>query len=443
MERDARRDRAGFPRDRSVRNRLRGDRDHQSARDHGALGIEARANPSVARSSGKIAEPRRSAKSSNRTSNSFESGTGLVLDPYFSGTKLTWLLRHDERAKALAQSGELAFGTIDSWLVCKLSGGAVHITDVTNASRTLMFDIHRRSWDAELCDRLEVQGVQLPEVRSCSEVYAKTKGVPGLPDGIPIAGIAGDQQAALFGQVCFEVGEAKCTYGTGAFLLMNTGPNAMQSKNGLISTIAWQLGSEITYALEGSSFIAGAAVQWLRDGLGLIQSAEEIERLAQSVQSSGDVVFVPALTGLGAPHWEPHARGLIAGITRDTTKAHLARATLEGIAFQIADLAAAMTQDAGGSLRTLRVDGGAASNDLLMQFQADLLDVAVVRPTTVETTALGAGLLAGLAVGYYESLDTVRQAYEVHRVFEPSMDAASRSDHITQWRLAVRRTLVG
>ncbi len=369
----------------------------------------------------------------------FRAKTGLVLDPYFSGTKLEWILDAVPGARARAERGELAFGTIDSWLVWRLSGGALHVTDATNASRTLIYDIHAGCWDAQLAALLRVPMAVLPEVRSSSEIYARTRGVAGLPDGIPIAGIAGDQQAALFGQTCFAAGEAKCTYGTGAFLLLNTGTRAVPSTHGLITTIAWRLGGQTTYALEGSAFIAGAAVQWLRDGLGLIRSASEVEALAAQVESAGDVVFVPALAGLGAPHWDPHARGLIAGITRDTRAAHLARAALEGIAFQIADLVDAMERDAGTPLGRLRVDGGAASNALLMQFQADVLGAPIDRPRCVETTALGAAYLAGLAVGVFRDTADVARAHAIERTFEPRIAPAERAAHLARWRRAVAR----
>jgi glycerol kinase len=365
--------------------------------------------------------------------------TGLVIDPYFSGTKVEWLLDHVEGARARAVAGELAFGTIDAWLVWRLSQGAAHVTDATNASRTLLYDIRRGRWDETLCDHLRVPPPLLPEVRSCSEVYAHTRGVPGLPDGIPIAGMAGDQQAALFGQTCFEVGDAKCTYGTGAFLLMNTGERAVTSDHGLVTTIAWRLGDRTVYALEGSAFIAGAAVQWLRDGLGLFESSPDVEALARQVDSCGDVVFVPALAGLGAPHWDPGARGLICGLTRDTTAAHLARATLEGVAFQIADLAAAMTRDAGRPIGRLRVDGGAAMNDLMMQFQADLLDVPVDRPASVETTALGSAYLAGLAVGLFPDLRALVRAHRIEHTFEPAMGVEERQRHLARWQRAIER----
>ncbi|MFK7990864.1 MAG: glycerol kinase GlpK [Sandaracinaceae bacterium] len=370
----------------------------------------------------------------------FRSRTGLVLDPYFSGTKVEWILDHVDGARARAEAGELAFGTIDSFLISRLTRGEVHVTDATNASRTLLYDIHRGVWDDELCGILNVPSAMLPEVRGCSEVYGHTAGVPGLPDGIPIAGIAGDQQAALFGQTCFRAGDAKCTYGTGAFILMNTGSTAVPSENGLLTTVAWKIGDETVYALEGSAFIAGAAVQWLRDGLGLIESSPEVEALAATVESAGDVVFVPALTGLGAPHWDPHARGLIMGIGRDTTKAHLARATLEGVAFSIADLATAMVADAGRSLGRLRVDGGAANNGLLMQFQSDLLGVEVDRPASVETTALGAAYLAGMAVGVFDGLAAVESAHRIAHTFSPTMEPDARSAHLARWQDAIGRT---
>lgn len=369
----------------------------------------------------------------------FRERTGLVLDPYFSGTKIEWLLDHVEGARAAAERGELAMGTIDTFLTYRLTGGAVHITDATNASRTLLYDIGKGRWDEELAGTLNVPLSLLPEVRGCSEVYGETRSVPALPDGIPVAGIAGDQQAALFGQTCFQPGEAKCTYGTGAFLLMNTGEEPVASSNGLLTTIALRLGGKVTYALEGSAFIAGAAVQWLRDGLGVIRNASEIEPLARQVESAGDVVFVPALTGLGAPHWDPHARGLICGLTRDTTAAHLARATLEGIAFQVADLARAMEADAGRAMGRLRVDGGAAMNDLLVQLQADLSDVTIDRPQSVETTALGAGYLAGLAVGVFSDLEAIGAAHRIDKSFEPSMTADDRARHLRRWQDGVAR----
>ncbi len=369
----------------------------------------------------------------------FRTKTGLVLDPYFSGTKIRWILDHVDGARDAAEGGELAFGTIDSFLVWRLSGGTAHVTDVSNASRTLAMDLRSLAWDDELLDGLGVPRSVLPEIRSSSEVYGHTKGLGVLPDGIPIAGMAGDQQAALFGQVCFETGEAKCTFGTGAFLLMNTGSEPVASDRGMLTTVAWKVGDEVDYALEGSAFIAGAAVQWLRDGLGLIQSASEIERLAASVPSSAGVVFVPALTGLGAPHWRPDARGVIVGLDRGITKAHIARATLEGIALQNADILGAMEADSGVKLSALKVDGGAAANDLLMQFQADVLDVPIVRPTMLETTALGAGLLAGLATGVWSSRNEAKSAWREDRRFDPSMTTTDRDEHLARWHSAVER----
>ncbi|HMI93029.1 MAG TPA: glycerol kinase GlpK, partial [Polyangiales bacterium] len=369
----------------------------------------------------------------------FRERTGLVLDPYFSGTKLEWLLDHVPGARARAERGELAFGTIDSVLVQRLSGGALHLTDVTNASRTLLYDLRAERWDSELCALLRVPSSVLPEVRSSSEVYGHTRGLELLPDGIPIAGIAGDQQAALFGQTCFAPGDAKCTYGTGAFLLLNTGREAMRSQTGLLTTIAWRIGGVTTYALEGSSFVAGSAVQWLRDQLRIIKTAGEVEALARQVESTEGVVFVPALTGLGAPHWDPVARGLICGLTRGSSAAHIARATLEGIAFQIAELVEAMQTDAQTPLRRLRVDGGAAMNDLLMQMQTDLLGVPIDRPSLVETTALGAAYLAGLAVGVFENSDAIAKVHRIERSFEPLIGAPEREQHMQRWRVAVRR----
>lgn len=369
----------------------------------------------------------------------FRERTGLVLDPYFSGTKLEWLLDNVDGARAHAERGEWVFGTVDSYLLYRLTGGALHITDVTNASRTLLFDIVRGTWDDELLKHLRVPRAALPEVRGSSEVYGRTRGVEGLPDGIPIAGIAGDQQAALFGQACFETGDAKCTYGTGAFLLMNTGNTPTFSKNGLVTTIAWRIGDQTTYALEGSAFVAGSAVQWLRDQLKIIRKSEEVEALAASVPSSEGVVFVPALTGLGAPHWDADARGLISGITRGTSAGHIARATLEGIAFQIADLASAMISDAQRPITRLRVDGGAAQNNLLMQFQADLLEVPVDRPQNVETTALGAAYLAGLALGVFPDRAAVQRAHTLNRTWTPAMASDERKQHLVRWRQAVLR----
>jgi glycerol kinase len=369
----------------------------------------------------------------------FNERTGLVLDPYFAGTKLEWLLDNVTGARQRAERGELSFGTVDTYLAHRLSGGALHITDVTNASRTLFFDIKRCAWDDELLRILRIPKSLLPEARSCSEVYGHTRGVGVLPDGIPIAGMAGDQHAALFGQACFEVGEAKCTYGTGAFLLMNTGDQPVRSKHGVLTTIAWRIGNETVYALEGSSFVAGSAVQWLRDQLGIIRHADDVEALARKVESSDGVVFVPALTGLGAPYWEPEARGLLCGLTRGSSAAHIARATLEGIAFQIYDLARAMSEDAGRPIARLRVDGGASKNDLLMQFQSDLLQVAIDRPSHIETTALGAAYLAGLAIGFFANRAAVTRAHKLSKTWTPDIAPERRAQHLASWQDAVLR----
>jgi len=364
--------------------------------------------------------------------------TGLVLDPYFSGTKIAWLLTHQKGLRERAERGEICFGTIDSFLAWRLTGGAAHVTDVSNASRTLLMDLQTLAWDPELLSLFGVPPALLPRICGSSEPVGATRGVPGLPDGIPVAGIAGDQQAALFGQACFSPGDAKCTYGTGAFILQNTGPRPVPSQNGLLTTVAWRVGGETHYALEGSAFIAGAAVQWLRDGLGVIRKASEVEALARSVKDSGGLVFVPALAGLGAPHWRPGARGLVTGIDRGTTAAHLARATLEGIAFQVHELCEAMRADSGVAIPTFRVDGGATANGLLMQFQADLLGIPVERPRMVETTALGAAFLAGLGTGFWSSRDAIRKAFRVDRRFKPRMAAEEREAHLARWRRAVR-----
>jgi glycerol kinase len=365
--------------------------------------------------------------------------TGLVLDPYFSATKLAWLLDNVEGARAKADAGELCFGTIDSWLVFRFTGGAAHVTDASNASRTLLYDIHQNAWDDSLCALFNVPRAVLPEVKGCAEVYGVTKGVGVLPDGIPISGMAGDQQAALFGQACFLPGESKCTYGTGAFLLMNTGPVPVQSHQGLLTTVAWRLAGVTTYALEGSSFVAGAAVQWLRDGLGLIRKARKVEDLARQVPDTGGVTFVPALAGLGAPQWRPEARGLLMGMDRSTTSAHIARAVLEGIALQTADLAEAMRKDSGQAIPLFKVDGGAAANDLLLQMQADILDVPVVRPRNLETTSLGAALLAGLGLGQWATLEEIRDAWKAERTFKPKTTPEARAEAMARWRQAVER----
>jgi glycerol kinase len=368
--------------------------------------------------------------------------TGLVLDPYFSGTKLEWLLEHVSGARARAEKGELCFGTVDSYLVYRLAGGgssAPHVTDVTNASRTLLMNLAERRWDPELCALLGVPAAVLPRIVPSAARVAVTRGVPGLPDGLPIAGIAGDQHAALFGQACFEVGDAKCTYGTGAFLLVNTGETIVESRSGLLTTVAWQIGDHVTYALEGSVFIAGAAVQWLRDGLGIIRTSAEVEDLARSVESSGGVTFVPALAGLGAPYWDPGARGIITGITRGTTRAHLARATLEAIALQVDDVLAAMQADLGRSLTRLRVDGGAAANDFLMQQQSDISSLSVERPTELESTARGAAMLAGVGVGLFGTTSDASGMGRLDRVFAPTIDAKRRREIRGTWEGAVGR----
>ncbi len=363
--------------------------------------------------------------------------TGLVLDPYFSATKLRWLLDHVKGAREQAAAGQVAFGTIDSFLVWRLTGGAAHVTDVSNASRTLLMDLRTREWDRELLELFDVPRAVLPEIHPSSAVYGKTRAVKVLPDGIPVAGIAGDQQAALFGQACFAPGEAKCTYGTGAFLLQNTGAEPIFSSRGLLTTVAWSVGGEVCYALEGSSFIAGAAVQWLRDGLGIIKKAADVEALARSVKDSGGVIFVPALAGLGAPHWRPEARGLLRGIDRGTTAAHVARATLEGIAFLIHDLAEAMRAEAHRPIPVFKVDGGASQNDLLMQLQADLLGVPVERPRLIETTAFGAAFLAGLAAGVWKDREEIRKSWKVGKRFEPKIAPHEREALVARWRKAL------
>jgi len=371
--------------------------------------------------------------------------TGLTLDPYFSGTKIHWMLSHGAKADA--------FGTVDCYLLWRLTGGAVHATDVTNASRTLLLDLHTLQWSDELCELIGVPRALLPEVVPSSGVCGTTKGVPGLPDGIPIAGLAGDQQSALFGQACFSIGDAKATYGTGAFILMNTGDQPVASKSGLLTTVAWKLssppagqspsgsnsGGELRYALEGSAFIAGAAVQWLRDGLQFFKSASEVEALARSVEDSGGVIVVPAFAGLGAPHWRPDARGSITGLTRGTTRAHIARATLEGIALQNVDILRAMERDSGKKLGTLKVDGGAAANDLLMQFQSDVLGVEIARPELVESTALGAAFLAGLGTGVWKDQQQLSATWREQKRFKPTADRARIQEHLARWDTAVSK----
>ena len=363
--------------------------------------------------------------------------TGLLIDAYFSGTKIRWILENVNDARDLARQGRLRFGTVDSWLVWKLTGGRVHCTDATNASRTMLFNIHTLKWDEELLDLLGIPASMMPQVRSCSEVY----GTCDLLDGVPVAGAAGDQQAALFGQMCTEPGDVKNTYGTGCFLLMNSGTNAITSRNQLLTTIAWKIGDTVNYALECSVFVACSIVQWLRDGLGLIKQSSDIEALAASVPDNGGVYLVPALTGLGAPYWDQYAKGSITGITRGTTAAHLARAALEGIAFETYDVVDAMRRDAGIALRSLKVDGGASRNNLMMQFQADILNTDVVRPVVTETTALGAAYLAGLAVGFWGSLDELKAQWQAERVFTPAASTAEVAKAVDGWKEAIKRTL--
>ena len=367
----------------------------------------------------------------------FKRKTGLVLDPYFSGTKAAWTLEHVDGARAKAADGQALFGTIDTWLTWRLCGA--HVTDPSNASRTLLMDLDSLDWDDELLGHLAVPRACLPRIADSSEVYGETRGLGFLPDGIPVAGLIGDQQGALFGQACFAEGMAKCTYGTGAFVLMNTGAKKVYSDHGMLTTVGWRIDGEVSYAIEGSAFIAGAAVQWLRDGLGIISSAPEIEALAASVPDSGGVFFVPALAGLGAPHWRPDARGLLCGVTGGTTKAHVARAVLDGIALEIGDILGAMANDLGGSLTELRVDGGAAKNDLLMQTQADVLGTTCVRPTQLETTALGSAFLAGLAVGVWDSPSAVSDAWAEDRRFEATLAEHERVAWLERWSDAVRR----
>jgi glycerol kinase len=368
----------------------------------------------------------------------FREKTGLLLDPYFSGTKLAWLLDHAPGARRRAARGELAFGTVDTWLLWRLTGGRVHATDATNAARTLLFNLRTGNWDDALLSLLRIPRAVLPEIRACNEFFGEVSTIPALA-GVPIAGVAGDQHAALFGQACFAPGMAKNTYGTGCFMLLNTGAKPVASKNKLLTTLAWRLGSRTEYALEGSVFIGGAVVQWLRDGLGLIARSADVETLAARAPDNGGVYLVPAFTGLGAPHWDADARGAILGLTRGTTAAHLARAALESIAYQVADLLAAMQADAGLRLRELRVDGGATVNAGLFQFQSDLLRRPVVRPRVTETTALGAAFLAGLAVGYWRSRDELSTLWRAEKIFAPQNSAATARRRQDAWRRAVER----
>jgi glycerol kinase len=362
--------------------------------------------------------------------------TGLIPDAYFSGSKVNWILNNVEGARARAEAGKLAFGTVDSWLIWKLTQGERHVTDVTNASRTMLYNIHTLEWDDELLRLMDVPRSMLPEVVASSGECGTTR---GLFEGIAIAGIAGDQQAALFGQMCTEPGMAKCTFGTGAFMLMHTGTQPMASKNRLLTTIAWKTGDKVEYALEGSMLMAGAVVQWLRDELQMIRTSAEVEELAGTVPNSNGVVLVPAFAGLGAPHWDQYARGALVGMTRGTTRAHIARAALEGIALQATDVLGAMQADSGLALAQLRVDGGASANNLLMQIQADVLGIEVVRPKNAEATVMGAAYLAGLAVGYWPDKEAIARQWQMDRIFKPEMDGASRDKVRATWRKALRR----
>ncbi len=366
--------------------------------------------------------------------------TGLIIDAYFSGTKIKWILDNVPGARKRAEMGKLRFGNVDSWLVWRLTRGEVHVTDVTNASRTMLFNIHDLKWDEELMKLLDIPMSMMPEVKSSSEVYGHTK-TTIFAHEVPISGIAGDQQAALFGQMCIEPGSIKNTYGTGCFVMLNTGNKPVMSKNNLLTTIAWKIGDQVVYALEGSIYVGGSVVQWLRDGLGFITSSSEIEDLASTVPDSGGVYFVPALTGLAAPYWDQYARGTIVGITRGTTRAHIARAALDGIAFQTYDIAQAMAKDMNASLTELKVDGGASRNNLLMQTQADLLGIKVVRPRITETTALGAAYLAGLAVGFWKNINDIKNQWQVERCFEPIADSDTVEAAKAGWADAVDRTL--
>jgi glycerol kinase len=364
--------------------------------------------------------------------------TGLLIDAYFSGTKIKWILDNVAGAREKAEKGQLCFGTVDSWLIWKFTRGQVHATDVTNASRTMIFNIHTLEWDKELLALLNIPASILPEVKQSSEIYAETS-TTLFSSKIPIAGVAGDQQSALFGQMCIDEGMAKNTYGTGCFMLMNTGSKPVKSNNNLLTTIAWKINGKTTYALEGSVFVGGAVIQWLRDGLGIIKTAAESETQASSVTDNGGVYFVPALTGLGAPYWDQYARGAILGITRGTTTGHISRAALEAIAFQVYELLRAMEADSGKKSTELRVDGGAVANNLLMQFQADIFGSTVVRPTTLETTALGAAYLAGLATGYWKSIDEIKNQWGVDQKFAPKMDKDKVSNLLKYWKKAVQR----
>ena len=366
--------------------------------------------------------------------------TGLILDAYFSATKVRWILENVKGARERANEGKLRFGTVDTWLIWMLTQGDIHVTDVSNASRTMLFNIRDLKWDKELLELFDIPESMLPEVKSSSEIYGYTKATL-FAKKVPIAGIAGDQQAALFGQMCTEPGYVKNTYGTGCFLLMNSGEKPIMSTNNLLTTVAWKIGDTVNYALEGSIFVAGSVVQWLRDGLGIIRTSKDVEKLASSVPDNGGVYFVPALTGLGAPHWDQYAKGSIYGITRGTTAGHIARAALEGVAFQTMDIVRAMEKDAGCPLKELKVDGGASKNNMMMQFQADILGTTVTRPKVTETTALGAAYLAGLAVGYWESIDHIKSQWMVDKEFQPQADKETVNTLREGWADAIRRTL--
>ena len=366
--------------------------------------------------------------------------TGLFIDAYFSGTKIKWILENVPGARRKAEAGLLRFGNVDAWLIWKLTNGTIHATDVSNASRTMLFNINTLQWDEDLLKLLDIPVSLLPEVKSSSEIYGSAQ-LESWKSTVPIAGVAGDQQAALFGQMCIKPGSVKNTYGTGCFIMLNTGKQVVMSQNNLLTTVAWKIGNEVNYALEGSVYVGGSVVQWLRDGLGIIRKSSEIEELARSVPDSGGVFFVPALTGLAAPYWDQYARGTIVGLTRGTTAAHIARAALEGIAFQVYDIVQAMARDLGAPLEELKVDGGASANELMLQFQSDLLAVKVIRPLVTETTAQGAAFLAGLAVGYWKSIEQLKGLWKEESVFSPSKDDTKISQAIEGWHDAVRRTL--
>jgi glycerol kinase len=370
--------------------------------------------------------------------NLIQQRTGLLIDAYFSGSKISWILEYVAKARQLAETGRLAFGTVDTWLLWKLTGGRVHVTDATNASRTMLFNLHSGGWDSDLLDLFRIPASMLPAVRPSSEVYAEVSSAPGL-NGIPIAGVAGDQQAALFGQRCISPGLSKNTYGTGCFLLQSTGTRAVRSTHRLLTTVAWRIGNDTHYALEGSVFVGGAVVQWLRDSLGIIRTSSEVEALANSVPDNGGVYFVPAFVGLGAPHWDSYARGAIFGITRGSNRGHIARAALESIAYQVADLMDAIETDTNAALEELRVDGGASANDSLMQFQADILGVPVVRPSMTETTALGAAFLAGLGAGFWNEVQAIMDLPREERRFEPRLPRSQANAMRQRWNEAISR----